>query len=311
MEGEAVMLRIGEVSRRLGVSAHVLRAWERRYGVLHPVRSENGYRLYSELDERRIRAMQTYLARGLSTSEAALAALAEIPAPTTEPSPLPEPPRHAPEEHGDHEDLPRSLDKLARSLDRFDEPAAETLLDHLLSGFTVETVLRKVVLPLLYELGERWSSGEISVAQEHFAANVVRGRLAGLCRGWGRGTGPRALLACAPGELHDIPLLAFGVVLYRNGWRVGFLGSGLPLSDVIRTATDSPPRVTVLSAVTPKRFDGLAAEMRRLARVAPLAIGGRGATREIARAGHARLLSGDLVTEAERLERSLPAQAPA
>ena len=71
----APLLRIGELSRRLGVSDHVLRAWENRYGLLQPVRSPGGFRLYSEADEWRIRRMQAYLADGLSAAEAARAAL--------------------------------------------------------------------------------------------------------------------------------------------------------------------------------------------------------------------------------------------
>jgi MerR family transcriptional regulator, light-induced transcriptional regulator len=73
--GDRPLLRIGELSRRLGVSDYVLRAWENRYGLLHPVRSPGGFRLYSEEDEWRIRRMQAYLADGLSAAEAARAAL--------------------------------------------------------------------------------------------------------------------------------------------------------------------------------------------------------------------------------------------
>ena len=72
------VLRIGELSRRLGVSDHVLRAWERRYGLLHPVRSAGGFRLYSEADLRRVRRMQAHLAQGLSPAEAARAAITEV-----------------------------------------------------------------------------------------------------------------------------------------------------------------------------------------------------------------------------------------
>src|SRR6059058_642031 len=74
---ERPTLRIGELSRRVGVSDHLLRAWETRYGLLHPVRSTGGYRLYSERDADRIRRMQGYLAAGLSAAEAAQAVLAE------------------------------------------------------------------------------------------------------------------------------------------------------------------------------------------------------------------------------------------
>jgi MerR family transcriptional regulator, light-induced transcriptional regulator len=69
------VLRIGELSRRVGVNGHVLRAWERRYLLLQPVRSEGGFRLYTEADERRVRRMRDHLARGLSAAEAARAAL--------------------------------------------------------------------------------------------------------------------------------------------------------------------------------------------------------------------------------------------
>ena len=74
---DAAVLRIGVLSRRLGVSDHVLRAWERRYGLLRPVRTPGGFRLYSEADARRVRSMQEHLARGLSAAEAAQAVLAE------------------------------------------------------------------------------------------------------------------------------------------------------------------------------------------------------------------------------------------
>src|SRR5512138_3294882 len=73
------VLRIGELGRRVGVSAHLLRAWERRYGLLQPQRAAGGYRLYSAADEARVRRMLAHLAAGLSAAEAARAALEEEP----------------------------------------------------------------------------------------------------------------------------------------------------------------------------------------------------------------------------------------
>ncbi|MCW2861910.1 MAG: hypothetical protein JWP48_3618 [Actinoallomurus sp.] len=287
MKPESALVRIGELSRRLGVSADVLRSWERRYNVLRPARSQGGYRLYSESDEHRIRVMQAHLRRGLSAAEAAQAALRETsPPPTTPPMP-----------HG----LSAASDAMARAFDALDEPLAQEVFDRLLIEFTPETVLRDVLLPFLHDLGDRWCHEEITVAHEHFASNVIRSRLAGLGRGWGRGQGPRVVLACPPGELHDIPLLAFGVMLFRCGWRVGYLGASLPIADLTRTVAADPPRLVVLSAVDPARFAGLEPELKRLSGIAPLAIAGRGASEAIARACGARLLRDDPVTEAERL----------
>jgi len=209
------VLRIGELSRRLGVSDHVLRAWESRYGLLQPVRSAGGFRLYSEADESRVRRMQAHLARGLSAAEAARAVLGEDDGAG----------RAAPAAG----ELPGDL---RRALDAFDEPAAQAALDRLVSDLSLPAVLRDVVLPYLTELGQRWESGTASIAQEHFASNLIRGRLAGLARGWGNGHGPRAVLACPPGELHDLALMAFGIMLNRNGWRIDYLGMSTPVEEL-------------------------------------------------------------------------------
>src|SRR5580704_7928908 len=85
--GDRPLLRIGELSRRLGVTDHVLRAWESRYGLLQPVRSAGGFRLYSAADEGRIRQMQAYLAEGLSAAEAARTVLREDGGASADPGP--------------------------------------------------------------------------------------------------------------------------------------------------------------------------------------------------------------------------------
>jgi MerR family transcriptional regulator, light-induced transcriptional regulator len=286
------VLRIGELSRRLGVSDHVLRAWERRYGLLRPVRSTGGFRLYSDADLDRVRRMQAHLAQGLSAAEAARAALdADRPAPTRG-------------DTGDlayHDGVLEAVEALTLSLDEFDEPTAHAVLDRLLNTLTVETVLRDVVLPYLHDLGERWQQGTVSVAQEHFATNLIRGRLASLGRGWGHGHGPRAVLACVPGELHDLALLAFGIALNRNGWRIEYFGANTPIDDLIRRASVKRPDLVVLAATRPERLDGLAEDLTRLARIAPLALAGAGANRAVADAVGADLLTEDPVTAAEHM----------
>jgi DNA-binding transcriptional MerR regulator len=290
-ETPSAVLRIGELGRRVGVSDHVLRAWERRYGLLRPVRSPGGYRLYSEADERRIRRMQAHLAAGLSAAEAARAALSD-----ERPGPPPGSTGSA-----DGTGLADPAQDLTESLDQLDEPGAQAALDRLLAGFTTETVLRDVVLPYLHDLGDRWERGQVSIAGEHFASNLLRGRLAGLARGWGYGQGPRAVLACPPGEQHDLPLLMFGIVLHRCGWRVEYLGASTPIAELARTTLESGADIAVLAAATKDHFDGLTDDLGRLASQVPLALAGAGATQALADATGGRLLTGDPVTEAQRL----------
>ncbi len=287
-------LRIGELSRRLGVSDHVLRAWESRYGLLQPVRSAGGFRLYSEADAARVRRMQAHLAQGLSAAEAARAVLGEEDATGTGSGRAAGPDR-APSTMGE-----LSAD-LRRALDAFDEPAAQAVLDRLMSDLSVTTVLRDVVLPYLTELGERWRRGTASVAQEHFASNVIRGRLAGLARGWGDGHGPRALLACPEGELHDLALMVFGIVLNRNGWRIDYLGMSTPVEELTRTVDARHPDLVVLAATLPESLEPPAGQLAALAQRAPLVLAGAGATPELAAVVGARLLTGDPVTAAQNV----------
>jgi MerR family transcriptional regulator, light-induced transcriptional regulator len=290
---ELPVLRIGELSRRLGVSEHVLRAWERRYGLLRPVRSAGGFRLYSEADTRRVRQMQDHLARGLSAAEAARAVMEEIDFPDLEAGPVV---------------LPAAASDLAatlrQALDAFDEPTAQAVLDRLLSDLSVTAVLRQVVLPYLTELGERWAQGGASIAQEHFASHLIHGRLAGLARGWGEGYGPRAVLACPPGEQHELGLMIFGIALNRAGWRIDYLGADTPVAELTRTVRTRRPDLLVLAAVRPRAFESLTDRLAALARTVPLALGGNGATPRLAEAAGSRLLDGDPVSAAALVGRS-------
>jgi MerR family transcriptional regulator, light-induced transcriptional regulator len=305
--GDGPLLRIGELSRRLGVSDHVLRAWESRYGLMRPVRSAGGFRLYSAADEGRIRRMQAYLAEGLSAAEAAAAVLSEgggtrlddaAPAVEGLPAPAGPDPAGAALAVATVAELSAAL---RQALDEYDEQAAQAVLDRLVSDLSVTAVLRDVVVPYLAELGDRWERGTASIAQEHFASNVIRGRLAGLARGWGGGHGPRAVLACPPGEQHDLGLMIFGIVLNRSGWSVDYFGPSTPVEEVERVVDATHPDLVVLAATRPEILEPLRSQLAGLARRAPLALAGAGATPTIAAAVGARLMAGDLVTEAERV----------
>ena len=300
-ENKAAVLRIGELSRRVGVSEYVLRAWESRYGLLRPVRSAGGYRLYSEADQGRVRRMQAHLADGLAAAQAAEAAIAD-----DDSSGGAEGGAGTAAGQGAGgklrvEAIADAADSLRQALDEMDEPAAQRVLDRLLTDFTVESVLRDVVLPYLHGLGERWQHGVVTVAQEHFASHVIRGRLAGLARGWGNGSGPRALLACPPDEQHDLALLVFGIVLNRGGWRVEFLGANTPMRDTLQVTSQTRPGMVVMTAHRTERFTAVVPELSELAALAPLLLAGAGATPELAETVGARCLEGDPVTSAENL----------
>ena len=162
------------------------------------------------------------------------------------------------------------------------------------------------MLPYLHELGERWASGEASVGQEHFASQLIRGRLLGLARGWDRGAGPRALLACAPGEQHDLGLIAFGVALRARGWRITYLGQDTPLETLAESARSLSPLAIVISSVSPDRLSRSGAALRRLAGIAHVWLAGAGASEALAKKTRATFLDVDPVAAADRVAAARP-----
>ena len=272
-------LRIGEFARRVKVSPELLRAWERRYGLLQPTRTEGGFRLYSAEDADRVARMKRALAEGLSAAEAARQALV------------------------DERPVGGLLDdasmRLLRAAHDYDEAAVHAVLDEALATFALETVLRELIVPVLKEIGDQWERGELEVGQEHFASHLIRERMLGLGRLWGRGSGPVAILACAPGERHDISLLVFGLLLRSHGWRVLFLGADTPLETLSRAVQTTNPRIVVVSSFDASLLGEAATGLRRLARTAPLVLSGPGASDELCARLRIDRLDGDLIAAAD------------
>lgn len=290
-----MLIRIGALSEQTGVSADVLRSWERRYRLLTPQRTAGGFRLYSDADVVRIRSMTALIAVGIPASEAARQVLesgegAPVNAAGRDETPL--------------QEVCAALHGAFRS---FDELALEAAIDLALSRLDLDAAIRDVFLPALRTLGDDWEAGRVSVAQEHFSVNVLRGRLMGLARGWDHGFGPRALLACPPTEYHDVSLILFGLALRRRGWRVTFLGADTPIDEVVRVRTSLAPQLTVLFAATWADHASLVPELSGSASASILLAGTTAGP--IAAATGRRWLSGDPVTEAEALTREFGASA--
>jgi DNA-binding transcriptional MerR regulator len=278
-------LRIGELARRTGTSPELLRAWEQRYGLLRPSRSSGGFRLYSDDDQARILRTKQLIASGLSAGEAARqvsagASVAEAATPVLE----------------------GAADALRDALDRFDEEGANRALDRLIAAVSVETVMREVLLPYLRTLGDRWASGDSSIAQEHFASAWLRGRLLGLARGWGSGSGRMLVLACPPGEEHDLGLIMFGIAAARRGWRITYLGQDTPLSTLEGTIADVRPELVVFTVAQGTSLAQHARAIRALVRRVPVAVGGAGVTEDEARRLGVRFLEGDPVSATGALD---------
>jgi DNA-binding transcriptional MerR regulator len=296
-------MRIGELAAKVGVSTHVLRAWESRYGLLRPVRSAGGYRLYGHEDERRVREVIALRDQGVSAAEASRRVLATERggaagyddddsddgsgrAGTAEvgrgangartASGVGTPNGSAPP--GLRADPPMLVAQLLDAVTALDEDRAHAVLDTAFHERSVESAIIDVLLPLFVRVGEMWELGRIGIAQEHFASSLVRRRLGALSLTWGVGTGPVAVLACPPGEFHDIVLLSFGVLLGRAGWRIRYLGPDTPIHSLSQAARLTQADAVVLACRRPTGFRGHASALRRLSEDHPVWLAGRGAT---------------------------------
>lgn len=286
----ASWMPIGELSRRVGVSSDLLRKWERRYGILRPGRTSGNHRLYSKVDEARVRLMLDHLREGVPPAQAAeLAAAARFRIATDT----------APNVMLDHVVLARQ--RMLEALQRYDESAADQILEKLIARVAPTTLVRDLFLPLMRTVGERWAEGLASVAQEHFATGFIHTRLLTLARGWDHGLGPRALLACPSGEQHSLGLIAFGIALHQVGWRVTYLGPDTPAAMVGEAAGAVKPRLTVMAAVMPGSLDRDADALAAVGRRWAMAVGGAGTSPDLARRVGARHLAGDPVSAAREL----------
>ena len=278
-------VRIGELSRRTGVTVDLLRVWERRYGLLRPERTGGGQRLYGAVDEERVRAMLEHLGEGLSAGEAARIVTSR-------------PGANGTGEGGSATELARSL---SEALDTGDAPRAHATLDRLFADLGMERALAEVVIPYLRDIGERWARGEITVAEEHYRSRLLHARLLVAARGWDEGSGPRAILACPPGEEHDLPLVAFGIALRRRGWRITYLGANTPIGPIARLADATRADAVVLAATTPPRFADIVDQLRELATAVRVFLAGAGASAKLAADAGAELIDRDPVAGAAEL----------
>ena len=256
----APLYNIKAVVQATQISPSTLRAWERRYNMCQPQRSESGYRLYSERDIAVIRWLRAQVDAGMSISQA-VAWFDTIASGTggTENAVLPGTARAT--SNSDNavdakrratvRDFDALQHNLLDALLDYNESRAEEVVAEAFAMYTVEQVGESLFMPVLVEIGERWHSGSLSVTVEHFATNYLLQRLAALLRAISiPGSGPLIWVGCAPGELHEVGALLLSVYLRRLGYRVSYLGQDLPIDGIADEVNKQKPAILLLSAST-------------------------------------------------------------
>ncbi len=237
---------IRTVSALTGINPITLRAWERRYGLVKPKRSAGGQRLYSRGD---IDAVQRFIAlrdRGVAAGPAVAAG-------------EPEPVAVAPQRW-------RAWRlQLAAAIAQFDEARLEELYEDMLALYPIERVTRDALVPLLAELGDRWRNQPGGVAEEHFFAVYLRNKLGARYHHRSTAaTGPKLLVACLPGEQHEIGAFLFALAAHERGHRLVLLGADTPLAELAYAARRAQADAIVISGSVELDQKVLSDELPRL-----------------------------------------------
>jgi DNA-binding transcriptional MerR regulator/methylmalonyl-CoA mutase cobalamin-binding subunit len=275
---EEKLYTIGTVSKLTGVGAITLRAWERRYGLVEPVRKESGHRLYTRRHIDQINRITALTQQGMRISQIRPEMLESSVADEADGGP-------------DAGQWKNSLHTMMGAIISFDEDRLEEIYNEALSLYPIGIVTRRLLTPLLIELGLRWEGGEGSIAEEHFFAFYLRNKLGARYHHRGRGNrGPLLLVAGLPGEYHEIGLLLFALAAHEAGFRVLPLGANMPLGDLAPVARAKHCDAIVLSGAIEPSQETLGRDLPKLVREAraPVLIGGLSsvyACDEINRAG--------------------------
>ncbi len=292
------MYTIKQAAARAGVTVPVLRAWERRYGIVEPNRTPSGYRLYDDVAIERVRTMRRLVDEGWQPSQAAMEVIEGGPAAVAlEESAGP----GAPAADGGGFDASDELvTSFVDAAARLDERAVGQVLDAMFARGSFEAVASSLLFPALVELGDAWAAGRVSVAGEHLASHAVLRRLGAALEatGHGRNGHGQVLVGLPPGSRHELGALAFAIAARRAGLPITYLGPDLPVHDWLGAA--STARAAVIAVVTARDRTQAMRVVERLRDDRPgvvVALGGRGA-RE---ADGTLTLSSDLVSAVDQL----------
>jgi DNA-binding transcriptional MerR regulator len=207
---------IGTVSERTGVNSVTLRAWERRYGLVQPRRTASGRRLYSEADVRLIEHVLEQLDSGLPISSVARQLRQGL-------------------DDASHIDIWQDYRRsMIEAITRFDESVLDSIYNEAMSLYPVDIVTTRLIVPLLEELGNRWSRAvEGGIAEEHFFSVFMRNKFgARFHHRNAHNSGPVIIAACLPGEHHEFGLLLFALSAHARGYRLILLGPDMPLHEL-------------------------------------------------------------------------------
>lgn len=237
--------RIGTVSRLTGLSADVVRVWERRYQAISPQRSDGGSRLYSDAEIARLRKLRQAVELGHAIGQ-----VAKLPDDELENLSG----KHratfaiANQDVADPHAITR--ERFLEAIARMDVVAADEEIHRAATLYPPRVIVKNIVVPLLTEIGDRWAHRDFGVAHEHVATNLIRNLLSSLFRLYPPDVAADTIVLATPAEeRHEFGILIAALIAATRGWRVVYLGADLPALEIVRTIKLTKARVLLLSVV--------------------------------------------------------------
>ena len=271
------------VSQMTGLSVHVIRAWEKRYNVVEPDRSDTNRRLYSEEEIEKLKLLNDAVHSGHNIGSIASLSLNELKKLLTkedynstgkkdEVVPFPD----------SDKSLAEIMSECMEAIKSYDAKKLESVLLNASAKLTQPILLEELVVPLVYKVGELWHSGEIRVANEHLASSIVRSFLFNLLESYSISDSAPAMISATPrGQEHELGALIAGVVAASSGWKVIYLGASLPAEEISAVVSHLNARVVALSIIYPNDDPHLKRELTKLHQLLPagvsMIVGGRAA----------------------------------
>ena len=237
MENQEGKYNIKAVSNMLGIQAGTLRAWERRYQIIAPVRNDSGHRLYTEEHVKILKWLIEKVNKGFTISQA-VSLLEKSEMNVTE----------TVQENIVDDKSVELFDELLNALLSFDEARAHVIMDKVFTLYSVEKVLVDILGSLLVKVGSLWEEGEITSAHEHFASSFLRSRIGSILHTMpSNGFLPKTVSVCGPGEWHELGLLIYTLYVKRKGFETVYLGVTIADNDIHVVLEEIKPKFLFLS----------------------------------------------------------------
>jgi len=261
------------VSQMTGLSVHVIRAWEKRYNVVVPDRSDTNRRLYSEEDIDKLRLLNDASNLGHNIGSIAHLSHSEL-----KELLFKERDKTSELESGYAGDevvtlVEEQLSDCIESIKNYDAKKLESILLNASAKLTQPVLIEELIIPLVYKIGDMWHDGEIRVANEHLSSSVIRGFLFNLLESYSVGESAPVMVSATPrGQEHELGALIAGVVAASSGWKVIYLGANLPAEEVSAVVSHLKAKVVALSFVYPVDDPLLKKELKKLKQIIPAGV---------------------------------------